>query len=59
MSRWEMIGQIFKRRFLALVRTMMIVLALGLWFRQIGFVLMVALYVAYRFYQLKEKYGGV
>lgn len=66
MSRWDMIGQIFKRRFLVLVMTMMIVLGLGLWFRQIGFVLTVALidvptalYVAYRFYQLKKKYGGM
>lgn len=62
-SRWQMIKQIFMRRFLVLLGTMVVVLGIGLWFDQTGFALMVALidvpialYVAYRFYQLWKIY---
>ncbi|MGT2910271.1 DUF2812 domain-containing protein [Streptococcus cameli] len=64
-SRWDMIEQIFKRRFLVLLATMVVVVGIGLYFDKTDFSLTVAvidglfvLYLSYRFYQLRKELKG-
>lgn len=64
-SRWEMIGQIFRRRFLILTSMVVLAIACGLFFDKLDFSVTVAMfdvpliaYLSYRFYQLKKKYQG-
>lgn len=64
-SRWEMIRQIFMRRFLILLSMVVLAIAGGVFFNKIDFAMTVAMidvpliaYLSYRFYQLKKKYQG-
>lgn len=64
-SRWDMIGQIFVRRFLILLSMVVLAIGAGILFKKIDFAVGVAMfdipllaYLSYRFYQLKKKYRG-